>query len=88
VLGVNLAPIINKVLTNKNFKIMEMQEKQEIAKKVNGLLGTGSLNWLTDFNRESEAKKAIQQLGDFNSRITKTPKFVNMYFKYGVTIIL
>jgi hypothetical protein len=80
---------------------MTMQEKQEIAKKVNGLLGTGSLNWLTDFNRElkkeqftiffnkeSEAKKAIHQLGNFNSRITKTPKFVNMYFKYGVTIIL
>lgn len=80
---------------------MTTQEKQEIAKKVNGILGTGKLNWVTDFNRElkkeqftiffnkeSKAKKAMLQLNEFNTRITNTPKFVNIYFKYGVTITL
>lgn len=80
---------------------MTLEKKQEIAKQVDGLLGAGSLNWMTDFNRElkkaqfsiffnklSKAKKALLLLNEYDARIIKTPSFVNIYFKYAVTIII
>ena len=80
---------------------MTTTEKQAIAKKVNGLLGDGSLNWLGNvnmetkkeqfsifFNKETQAKKALNNLSGLNAKIVKTPKFVNTYFKFSVTITL
>lgn len=80
---------------------MTQVEKQQLAKKVNGLLGSGTLNWLGDFNmetkkeqfsiffnKESMAKKALSELLGLNAKIVKTPKFVNAYFKFSVTIVL
>ncbi len=80
---------------------MTTTEKQAIAKKVNGLLGDGSLNWLGNinmetkkeqfsifFNKETQAKKALAQLVGMDAKIVKTPKFINQYFKFSVTISL
>ncbi len=83
---------------------MTYTEKQVIAKQVNGLLGSGNLNWLGDINMETkkeqfnlffnkekqakQAKQALNNLGILNVKIVKTPKFVNNYFKFSVTIIL
>jgi len=76
-------------------------EQQKIAKSVNGLLGIGELNWLTDYNRElkkeqfnvffhkrSNAEKALTILSKYgNVKILKTPSFVNTYFQYSVNVI-
>lgn len=71
-------------------------EQQQIAKNLKGILGTGSLNWLGNFNmetkkdqfsiffnKESIARKAMKTTG---GRLVKTPSFVNSYFKWSVCI--
>jgi len=40
------------------------------------------------FNKETQAKKALAQLSGMDAKIVKTPKFVNQYFKFSVTISL
>lgn len=80
---------------------MTTQEQQQLAKKLNGLLGTGTLNWLGNynmelkkhqfsifFNKESQAKKALSQVSDLNASLIKVPKFVNCYFKYAIRVII
>ncbi len=80
---------------------MTTQEQQQVAKRVNGILGSGSLNWLGNYNmelkkeqfsiffiKESQAKKALAQLNGLNANILKTPKFVNVAFKFCVRIII
>lgn len=82
---------------------MTIQERIALAKKVNGLLGTGSLNWLGDYNNElkkghfsiffsskSKAQAALSTILDsgMDARIVPTPSFVNVYFKFAVTITL
>lgn len=80
---------------------MNKQEQTLIANKVNGLLGHGPLNWMGDYNMETkkeqfniffskeiQAKKALVFLAKYGAdKITKTPKFINTYFKYSITII-
>ena len=81
---------------------MKKQDQKYAANKVNGLLGTGLLNWLGDFDmetkkqqfnvffkNESQAIKALQFLAKYGStKIVKTPKCVNTYFKICVNVIL
>lgn len=80
---------------------MKIENRQKIAKEVNGQLGVGLLNWMGDFdmatkrnqfsiffNKESQAKKALLHLRRYGEvKLLKTPKFVNIYFKFSVTII-
>jgi hypothetical protein len=41
------------------------------------------------FNKESQAKSAINSLSKYGiAKIVKTPKFINTYFKFAVTVIL
>ena len=76
-----------------------IEEQQTIAKGVNGVLGFGKLNWLGNFNHETKkqqfsiffnkelaAKKAMNDLKNLNPRINKTPKYINTYFKFSITI--
>lgn len=81
---------------------MTKQEQKAAATKVNGLLGHGTLNWMGDynmetkkeqfnifFNKETQAKKALDILKNYGAvKIVKTPKFVNSYFKFAVTVTL
>jgi len=38
------------------------------------------------FHKETEAKKAVQKLAVMQPKMLKTPRFVNVYFKYSITI--
>lgn len=80
---------------------MTREEKILLAKNLNGLLGTGSLNWLSDYNmefkkeqiniffkKENEALKALSKIPKLKATIIKTPKHVNVYFKYCLNILL
>jgi uncharacterized protein YlbG (UPF0298 family) len=81
---------------------MTKQEQQAVASKVNGLLGHGKLNWMGDFNmgskkeqfniffnKETQAKKALDILKNYGAvKIVRTPKFINSYFKFAITITL
>jgi endonuclease/exonuclease/phosphatase family metal-dependent hydrolase len=81
---------------------MTKQEQQAVASKVNGLIGRGKLNWMGDFNMESkkeqfniffnketQAKKALDILKNYGAvKIVRTPKFINSYFKFAITVTL
>ena len=79
---------------------MTKQEQHTIARKLNATLGVGTLNWMGDYNyefkkpqfsvffhKENEAKKAIKELSKYGeTSIHKTPKFINVYFKFSVNV--
>lgn len=80
---------------------MTIEERIFLAKTLNGLLGTGTLNWLTDYNmefkkeqiniffkKENEALKALSRIPHLKATIIKTPRHVNVYFKYCLNILL
>ena len=83
-----------------DLNIMENQRK--LASQVKGLVGTDRLNWMGNYNydlkkktvnifffKENDAKKAILMLNNYSvTKIYKTPKWINIAFKFSISIIL